>query len=88
MLRKFRPWREDLDWAILRLMETGHIDRVKLPALPYDPLHNPNLDLDADLELLSLMHLATAFMFLLAGLAIVLVAFACETAYHRKRLSR
>ena len=42
-IRKFTPWREDLDLAIMGLQQSDLVDRIMLPPISFDMQSNPNL---------------------------------------------
>ena len=78
LLRKFAPWREDLDSAIMTLQQFGLMNKIFNPTLPYDIRRNPNLFDYDDNHPLSLEHVTTSFLFYISGMFLGSVAFAVE----------
>ena len=47
-MRKFNPWREDLDLALMKLEQNAVLDRLIYPPLPFDIQNNPNVRILSD----------------------------------------
>ena len=78
-IRRFTPWVEDLDLAIMALQENGLIGRIFNPFLHFNMYKNPNLINFEDDHQLKLIHTATFFLFLTCGLLIALVILCLES---------
>ena len=77
-IRRFTPWTEDLDLAIMMLQDNGLIGLIFNPFLHFNMYNNPNLLNFNEDHPLKLIHMTTCFIFLACGLFVSLIIFVLE----------
>ena len=77
-IRRFLPWIEDFDLAIMKLQENGLSQKAFSPYFLFDIQRNPNLINSDEDHPLTLSHLRTVFLFEICGIIFAVIIFIGE----------